>query len=775
MRVIRHIVLNCFKVFLLLAIVIIYGQTISVKADTISDVGVSYQAHVAKIGWQSPVNAGQDAGTTGKSLQLEALKVSLSTPKSGMYVTYQAHVANIGWQAQVQDGQQSGTTGQNLAMQAIKIQLHNAQGYHVQYQVHVKDLGWMAWVQDGQQAGTTGRNLRIEAIRIKIVKDVETTPQTTNISAVYQAHVQNIDWQNLTTDGNVAGTIGRSLRLEAMKIKIENAPVGMNIKYQVHVDNIGWIGWVQNGQQAGITGQNIGIQAIKIQLDGVTGYHVEYQMHVGTIGWTPWAEDGEIAGTTGKNLDAQAIRIKIVKDEPHNLATKSAITSPANGSTFRNNQSVSLIGYSLNQYGNQEADVYLDGSFLGNATMGLDSSSVGTSGYINGNISGYSYKLPTSSMTNGTHTVIVQTIGKDFSLNQQSVSFNVQVLKPMMCIDAPTDGIFINTQTGQLDVKGWSLSSLGVKTVQIYVNSTHIGDANIGLSRADVNNAYPNYVGGSTSGFDYSLNYASIPNGLNTVTINSIGNDGTVTSQSTKIYKFAGNNQTGTTYGSTLSQAVNSQMNYGEPVMASNWNWVSADSNTVRHYVDPTNFMDNYGIYQFLRLDYMQGVTVADLNSILSGKGVLAGKGAQFLAAAQQNNINPIYLASHALLESGNGTSRLATGVVVNGRTTYNLFGIGAYDSDPITMGAQYAYNQGWFSVDQAIYGGAKWISGSYINNSNYKQNTLYKMRWNPASPGNHQYATDVSWAYSQISNIKKLAGMVQNPSMQFDIPIYKN
>ena len=82
-----------------------------------------------------------------------------------------------------------------------------------------------------------------------------------------------------------------------------------------------------------------------------------------------------------------------------------------------------------------------------------------------------------------------------------------------------------------------------------------------------------------------------------------------------------------------------------------------------------------------------------------------------------------MYLVSHALLETGNGTSDLATGISVNGKTVYNMFGIHAYDSDANYYGSQYAYNQGWFSVDEAIKGGAEFISGLYINNPNYWEN----------------------------------------------------
>ena len=34
-------------------------------------------------------------------------------------------------------------------------------------------------------------------------------------------------------------------------------------------------------------------------------------------------------------------------------------------------------------------------------------------------------------------------------------------------------------------------------------------------------------------------------------------------------------------------------------------------------------------------------------------------------------------------------------------------------------------------------------------------QNTLYKMRWNPAHPGTHQYATDIDWANINAKIIK--------------------
>ncbi|MBY6801810.1 beta-N-acetylglucosaminidase [Clostridium botulinum] len=210
-------------------------------------------------------------------------------------------------------------------------------------------------------------------------------------------------------------------------------------------------------------------------------------------------------------------------------------------------------------------------------------------------------------------------------------------------------------------------------------------------------------------------------------------------------------------------------------------NWVQSDQqydyikSKVKEYMNPTNqIYDPIGQYQFLQLSYYECTTAQQLNSALKGKGVLEGKGQVFIDAGKESNVSPIYLVAHALLETGNGTSTLAKGVVVNGKTVYNLFGIGAVDSDPIGQGSKYAYEQRWFSVDLAIKGGAKWISAGYINNATYKQDTLYKMRWNPSNPTVHQYATDVMWAYNQVGNIKKVIDQLQNVVFNFDVPVYK-
>lgn len=224
-----------------------------------------------------------------------------------------------------------------------------------------------------------------------------------------------------------------------------------------------------------------------------------------------------------------------------------------------------------------------------------------------------------------------------------------------------------------------------------------------------------------------------------------------------------------THYNTSFSSALNAQMGASPTVFTTNAS--AASRSDVERYLEPSNFPTGYAKYQFLDLSVSNGISAASLNNYLKGKGVLEGKGETFIDAARANGISEIYLAVHSVLESGNGSSQLASGVEYNGTTVYNLFGIGAYDEDPINGGAQYAYEQGWTSVDAAINGGAEWISSNYINNG---QNTLYEMKWNPENPATHQYATDVAWAVKQARTIKSLVE-ASGGTVSFDVPIYSD
>ncbi|MCM3092555.1 MULTISPECIES: SH3 domain-containing protein [unclassified Cytobacillus] len=219
--------------------------------------------------------------------------------------------------------------------------------------------------------------------------------------------------------------------------------------------------------------------------------------------------------------------------------------------------------------------------------------------------------------------------------------------------------------------------------------------------------------------------------------------------------------------------------------------WRNAKSSDIIKYLDPSQ----NDRFQHLLLDKSVGVSAAELNKVLLGKGILDGKGQAFIEAGKTHSVNEIYLISHALLETGHGISPLATGIEVGKnskgelalvtssnrssltdiKVAYNMFGIGAKDIDPERLGAFHAYNAGWTSPEKAIIGGAQFISNSYFERG---QNTLYKMRWNHKYTDNNgwlpQYATDMGWAVKQVPNLKSLYEKLDNPILHFEIVQYK-
>jgi len=157
-----------------------------------------------------------------------------------------------------------------------------------------------------------------------------------------QGHVQNLGW--MPTSTTIIGTTGKSLRMEALKIK------GWPITYRAHVQNIGWMPWVVVGYDefAGTTGRSLRMEAVQARLDPVAAerYAIEYQCHVQDLGWLAWTRDGGTCGTTGRSLRMEAIRMRVVErtstpeptatptPEPTATPTPTATaTPPAEGTT----------------------------------------------------------------------------------------------------------------------------------------------------------------------------------------------------------------------------------------------------------------------------------------------------------------------------------------------------------------------------------------------------------------------------------------------------------
>lgn len=173
----------------------------------------------------------------------------------------------------------------------------------VMYSSHIQDHGWEKDFSkiNGQSSGTTGQNKKNEAIKIKLINAPE------GVEIQYQAHVQDVGWQSWKSNGEIAGTTGQNKRVEAIKIKLNNTE-SYFVEYRTHVQDIGWQNWVKDGQVAGTTGRCLKIEAIEIRIIPKTPT-VIYQSHVQDIGWQQYFNNGQTSGTTGKNLKVEAMRI----------------------------------------------------------------------------------------------------------------------------------------------------------------------------------------------------------------------------------------------------------------------------------------------------------------------------------------------------------------------------------------------------------------------------------------------------------------------------------
>ncbi|MBR4231014.1 MAG: SH3 domain-containing protein [Bacilli bacterium] len=219
-------------------------------------------------------------------------------------------------------------------------------------------------------------------------------------------------------------------------------------------------------------------------------------------------------------------------------------------------------------------------------------------------------------------------------------------------------------------------------------------------------------------------------------------------------------------------------------------NWYSANQAVVAYYMDPRNFFDESSIFMFEKLSFDSGYqTVEAIQSVLDGRDI--NEHAQTIySAAEEFNVNAIYLASRIRQETGGSYSGYALGgySVTNDEGVffehiYNPYNIGAYTGvgDGLVWAATGTYYlKPWITIPIAIRGGASFISSSYIGQG---QDTSYYQKFNTgsystASAYSHQYMTNIRGAASEASityNGYADMDILDNTSFTFVIPVYDN
>ncbi len=205
----------------------------------------------------------------------------------------------------------------------------------VVYEAHVQNYGWMSEVSNGELAGTTGECLRVEALKVHIENG-----GSYNISASY--FNKNDGWTKKTDEDEFIGTTGKGKAIEAIKLAIGgDIANNYDIYYRVHCQDYGWLDWAKNGQTAGSTNGKR-IEAIEIKLVKKNGKapgetanpstiknknnpHIELQANSEEIGWQNVVTDNEVGGTTGKGYRLEGYRLNLDTTEDLSIEYRSHV------------------------------------------------------------------------------------------------------------------------------------------------------------------------------------------------------------------------------------------------------------------------------------------------------------------------------------------------------------------------------------------------------------------------------------------------------------------
>ena len=131
-----------------------------------------------------------------------------------------------------------------------------------------------------------------------------------------------------------ADTTSKIVRSAAEVKEVTEAPASTyGVTYDTHIEKRGWdksvkvvtgdsiaVETMGDAGISGTIGRGLRVEAIKIELTGKDKdkYDVYYKAQVQSYGWLDWVKNGEISGTVGKSKRLEAIQIKLVKKDINN-------------------------------------------------------------------------------------------------------------------------------------------------------------------------------------------------------------------------------------------------------------------------------------------------------------------------------------------------------------------------------------------------------------------------------------------------------------------------
>ena len=146
------------------------------------------------------------------------------------------HGEGIGWYALAEGGEAWPTPSLNTRTQS--------RGY-----------GWTDWVGSGAQSGGTGQ-----------VEQLQVQASSSDLSGAAQVRSCNAGgWTGWSGDNGSTG--GSGTRMEAFQVQLTSQmSYYYNVWYRAYIQNAGWLGWAKNGETAGSVGQSLRVEALQVMI-----------------------------------------------------------------------------------------------------------------------------------------------------------------------------------------------------------------------------------------------------------------------------------------------------------------------------------------------------------------------------------------------------------------------------------------------------------------------------------------------------------------------------
>ncbi len=728
---------------------------------------VMYRVHVQDIGWQDWKKDGELAGTTGEAKRLEAIeikitprgkvgKICIDTPTDDS-TYYNIETPNIkikGWKMS------------NIKDSYIKAYIDNSPvdlgsiSYYKRQDVINAIAGYGTEIENptpGFEFNANIANLLSgkHTLKIELYYDnTKLTEQSTcfnvdsNLYIKYQAHVQNIGWQEWKNNDIVAGTEGQALRVEALKMQLKNKPNNVHIKYRAHVQNIGWQDWKTDGEIAGTEGEALRIEAIQVKIEGIDGYVVEYKSHVQNIGWQPWASDEMISGTVLQSLRVEAIKLRIVKLE-------NTVVPRLRYSTYTTNQeywssyynSGSIAGSESNNNKIESIKILLE-NVSGNSTIKYKahSANVGWQDYVSNNSQ--------AGVTEANKAIEAMRIQLD-GLSGYSVEYRVYVngdgWKDWVRDGATSGTVGESKQIGAIQIK---------LNIDAYPHNesdySNMNTARYPGYKELLDEIQANHPNWSLKLLYTGLNFSDAVNGE---------------------YSNHGANLVPYSWGREWVCSICGTKSYDTG------SWYCASHSAIAYYMDPRNFLNETNIFQFLDANKYEASSVSldGIQAVVNGT-FLQNYAWDVDTACKNQGVNPYYVISRLIQENGSSGSSTSRGMDGgDGKIYYNPFNIGAYktaNASVLENALAKAKYYGWDTMEKALEGGIVFLKENWLENY---QNTLYQNRFdidstNGTSLYSHQYMQNLAAAYSEGLLLRSYYNKADktNTNLTFIIPVYE-